>query len=216
MKKKVIALCGVFTVLVLVTLSILFSRTSKEGVDYYTMEGNALYGAGKRYVTGATEFPLQPTQVGRTIGQSKDRGFKVYELPGDSSHNWVVVKGLMFDGVYRDEGVSPINPSKLKVQQIQLTPSVGGSPPPLRTSKDPEMIGDLRNTLDSVNSSSNSPSLNSQNDVYIIRMIAPELNGLVYWIYGTVDKTGKVYISNPGFQTLIPADKKLGSFISGK
>lgn len=108
-------------ILALALLALFFRWRS---LPIYTLNQNSLKIADQLFVSGPSEFELEPIKLGRTIGRT-DEGFRVYNITDQNPNNYVYVRGLMFDALYRNITAPLIDRKRMSISGIQLISTQG-------------------------------------------------------------------------------------------
>lgn len=148
------------------------------------------------FLSGPSEFGLEPLELGDRIGKTTE-GFQVFEVKGQRTRDWVFVRGLMFEGLYRNEKVVPVKPANLRITEIQII-STPGSQNSVKSTKNPKVINEIIEILYKQNPKKTIVKGPMKSDE--LRLLSPDLPGFGIFTYCIIDDKKEIYISKLGEQ----------------
>lgn len=154
---------------------------------HYLIKGN------QKYVTDATEFPLEITGrfYGKQIGITTN-GNKVFAVNGQDLRDYIVLTGFMVPAsFYRNVSIPPLDFFSIRVSEIQLRDNKGLSTFKKKTT-DRKVISEVIESL----RKPTYMSIKGEAELFHISLISPKLNGLGYMVYVVIDKDKNVYLKD--------------------
>lgn len=157
----------------------------------YTFSGNSISRGDLKYVSGVKEFDLVASSLGKKIGKTEE-GFSIYEITGQNSEDWVVVRGFMFpDVVFRNARIRPVDMRQFGIDEIHIIPSKEPNLP-LVVTKDKVLVDSIIRSFEheevTVGSKDNYRS-------FEIRLLSKDFEGIGFFIYGFLDRQGNVFVA---------------------
>lgn len=192
MNKKLIISVSMLVFILTVALFLIkqdvISLKGNDNVPVYLLDGNKLVRGDSTYVSDNTEFWFEPVSWGNRIGKTKN-GDSIFEIKGQSPKDWVMVKGLMFQGIYRNINIKPIDVKTLPFNQLRIPEMT-----PVKTTTDNKIINSL---LDSISTTNFSKTNVSDYQSFEIQMLTPELQGIACFTHYVVldKKNNRVFVS---------------------